>query len=495
MGFMPVARCVLVALLALLVGAAPASADEVLMLGRDGKVTVRQDRFLPAADLPAPPAAMSRARRWPLATASALRTVVGELRRLRASGQIAWPEYRARRDAYYDARRKTKRLSGARRVQMRAVLGTIEAIAARRQLTRSRLPALWLTLDRNLRWWYGGERLLGSGTRVEFEGSELVWQYYPGQGLQFQVLGNFGKLNGLVTGYFYDRASFMLDELLPLAAARAGGIAWEYYFAFGGGRAPWVSGMAQGTAVQALARAAHRVGRRDEVLPIAAQALPLFERRTPTGVRVPAPYGDHYVLYSFAPSLRVANGFVQSLVGLHDYARISGDPRGAAAFARADPELQRELPTYDTGAWSLYSRGSSSRESDLHYHDLLQDFVNDLCKQTGTPVYCQTAERFLAYRTTPPEITVREGRLRGGRYGRVGFRLSKISSVSLHITRGTRVVESRGFGTLAHGTRSFGWAVPRRKGRYTVTLTARDLAGNVGSGAATITVLKPKRRS
>src|SRR5918992_3911346 len=104
--------------------------------------------------------------------------------------------------------------------------GTVGAIAARRQLTRSRLPALWLTLDRNLRWWYGGERLLGSGTRVEFEGSELVWQYYPGQGLQFQVLGNFGKLNGLVTGYHYDEASFMLDELLPLAAARAGGVAW-----------------------------------------------------------------------------------------------------------------------------------------------------------------------------------------------------------------------------------------------------------------------------
>ena len=153
--------------------------------------------------------------------------------------------------------------------------------------------------------------------------------------------------------------------------------------------------MAQGTAVQALSRAAHRLGRRDEVLPIAAQALPLFERRTPTGVRVPAPYGDHYALYSFAPSLRVANGFVQSLVGLHDYARISGDARGAAAFARADPQLRRELPTYDTGAWSLYSRGSSSRESDLHYHDLLQDFVGDLCKQTATPVYCETAQRFL----------------------------------------------------------------------------------------------------
>ena len=74
------------------------------------------------------------------------------------------------------------------------------------------------------------------------------------------------------------------------------------------------------------------------------------------------------------------------------------------------------------------------------------------------------------------------------------FRLSKISTVSLAIYRGTRLVESRSFGTVARGTRSFGWAVPRRKGKYTVTLTARDLAGNVGSGSATATVLKPRRR-
>ena len=28
--------------------------------------------------------------------------------------------------------------------------------------------------------------------RIQFSGSELVWEYYPGQGLQLQVLGTFG---------------------------------------------------------------------------------------------------------------------------------------------------------------------------------------------------------------------------------------------------------------------------------------------------------------
>ena len=71
-------------------------------------------------------------------------------------------------------------------------------IAASGGLTPSRLPALFETLDRNRRWWTTGP-LLTSGQRVEFSGSELVWQYYPGQGIELQELGSFGKADGLYT--------------------------------------------------------------------------------------------------------------------------------------------------------------------------------------------------------------------------------------------------------------------------------------------------------
>ena len=45
----------------------------------------------------------------------------------------------------------------------------------------------------------GGRRgpLFASGERVEFSGSQLVWEYYPGQGIELQILGNFGKADGL----------------------------------------------------------------------------------------------------------------------------------------------------------------------------------------------------------------------------------------------------------------------------------------------------------
>jgi hypothetical protein len=321
-----------------------------------------------------------------------------------------------------------------------------------------------------------------------------VWQYYPGQGLQLQMLGNFGKLNGLWGSHDDARLNFMVDELLPLAAERAGGVAWEYYFSFGGGRPPWVSGLAEGTAVQALARAATRLHREAEILPVAQRALGVFQKRTPTGVRVPLANGDHYAIYSFAPSLRVLNGFIQSLVGLYDYARLSKDPLGTQLFQAAEPEARAETPTYDTGAWSLYSRGSSTHESTLSYHDLLEGFLANLCKRTSIDVYCTTADHFVAYKSVAPQLTLHSARLRGGKAGRVRFDLSKISTVSLQITRGARTVEARPFGAVGYGKRSFGWQVPRRAGTYTVALTARDLAGNATSAATTVRVLKPKKK-
>jgi hypothetical protein len=490
---MRIACCVFVAVVCSLVGAGSASADQVLRLGKDGRVSSREDPALPALTMKAPP------RRGGVATATAnktkRRTVYRELKRLRDSGQITSDEYTTYRATYVEIKRRAKGLDGIGKSEMRAVIATVEDMTARKKLTASRLVPLWLTLNRNLEWWSTG-RSLGSGARIEFEGSELVWQYYPGQGLQLQMLGNFGKLNALWRSRRNARLAVMLDELLPLAASRGGrgGVAWEYYFSFGGGKPPWVSGMAEGTAIQALSRAAKRLHREADVLPIAKRALRIFHLRTPTGVRVPEEDGDHYAIYSYAPSLRVLNGFIQSLVGLYDYAQISKDPEGTQLFEAAEPEARREVPLYDTGAWSLYSRGSSTHESTLSYHDLLQDFLANLCDRTDVAIYCTTAEHFDAYKTVPPELKVKSKTLRGGRYGRVPFELSKISTVTLQITRGARTVEARPFGSVGYGKRTFGWEVPRRAGTYTVTLTARDLAGNATSDTTTVRVLKPKKK-
>ena len=72
------------------------------------------------------------------------------------------------------------------------------------------------------------------------------------------------------------------------------------------------------------------------------------------------------------------------------------------------------MPLYDTGAWSYYSRGAITRESDLSYHVLLRDFLASLCDRTLAAVYCGAEANFTTYLTVPPALTLRTLRVRGG---------------------------------------------------------------------------------
>jgi hypothetical protein len=340
--------------LALLAGSsAPAWAagDHISVLSPGGTI---REQPLPAAAMATLPPAPRSTPPAPRSRAAAARTVASELKRLARSGQISGSDRAARLSDYDDARAAARRLSGTRRRELSAVIGTLAGIAARGRLTASRIAPLWQTLDRNVEWWTTAPWIPAVGERVGFQGDELVYQYYAGQGLQIQWLGTFGKLNFLGRSKARTstaQASTMIDQILPLASARAGGIAWEYEFAFGGGSAPWTSGLSQGTGLQALAHAAVKTGRRAEVFRATRKGLAIFRKPTPEGVRVKVPGGVHFAQYSFAPGLRIINGFVQSVVGLYDYAQLTGNSRARTLFDTGNRQLQRELPSYDTGAW------------------------------------------------------------------------------------------------------------------------------------------------
>jgi D-glucuronyl C5-epimerase C-terminus len=318
---------------------------------------------------------------------------------------------------------------------------------------------------------------------VEFSGSQLVWEYYPGRGIELTVLGNFGKADGLYTAgrSQYPAMQALLSELIPLAVRRGAGLTWEYYFRFQGGKPPWTSAMSQGTALEALTRASQAVQHDSELqdvdyLAIAHQALPIFTRKPALGVGVPTPVGTRYVQYSFAASrsLEVINAFLQSLIGLYDYAQASGDPQAASLFAAGNAEAQAEVPQFDTGAWSLYQPG---REDTLEYHQLVTGFLQQLCAKTGAPVYCATAQDFETELQMPPALSLLSTRARVRKRISLRFHLSKISRVGIVVLQGTKAV----FATSAnfpYGTRSVSVPALRRKGTYAVHLAATDLAGN-----------------
>lgn len=458
-----------------LVYAGSAAAAEVPVLSPGGTVSPRSEPGVAARDTTVAPRAQIVPRRT--ATTAAARTALTELARLRDAGAIDPVQFAEHRATYRRARALSRKLSGRRRIELRGVLRNTNQMAARGSFTPTRLGPLFLTLERNRQWWASGG-LLASGARVSFAGTELVFQYVPGEGLQIHPLANFGKLNALWRSRAdYDRMVDLLDELLPLAVERAGGVAWEYYYDFGGGAPPWVSGLAQGTGLQSMARAARKAGTGDLVYPVLQRGLAVFRQRTPSGVRVPAGAGDHYAQYSFAPGLRILNGFVQSLVGLYDFYEITGDPEAQRLFAAGEARALQEVPTYDTGAWSLYDRGTSSKESNLNYHRVLIDFLASLCARTDQPVFCDTLDNFRAYLDEGPEISVITRRLRAGRRGTLRFRLSKVATVNVTLSRGGRVVYDT-TSTMGFGTRSVAVTPPKKAREYVVRIDATDLAGN-----------------
>jgi D-glucuronyl C5-epimerase C-terminus len=466
-------------------------------------------------------------------------TVTAALAALLHSSAIPQASYSRYYAAYLATKHSYGRLSGTRKLELGAVLTNLQAIAAAGQFIPTRLPALFLTLERNRQWWTT-EPLLSSGERITFPGSKLIWEYYAGQGIEIQWLATFGEGNGYyLSGHENANLRQLVSEVIPLATARAGGIAWEYMFRFDGGLPPWTSGLSQGTGLEVMARAWSRF-KEPADLTAAQRAVGIFETAPPQGVMVKTAAGAEYAEYTYAPSDRILNGFIQSLVGLYEYTAITKDPLGLKLFEAGDAEARAEVPHYDTGGWSLYDQFG---ESNLNYHELLTEFLQHLCERitkglpytpaaavapapasppptsttpptssTGTggtggttasaakasapppstpiagdQVYCTTAQRFSADLKTPPLISLLSTKLPVGTRAGVQISLSKISTVELKVKQGSHVVWSNR-ATVEHGKPKLLWVTPAKGGTFTVALTATDLAGNFSTTTGTILV-------
>jgi hypothetical protein len=480
---------VVAAVLAAALGGGPAQAAEVIEVDGDRAVR-RADPVVPARSSAGLPPAPGRRGKRVTAHASLSSTGPGRRavkRAFRAAlrrKKISRSAYRRWNRQYVAARRTLRRLRGARRAQLGYVVYSVERLAIHSRLSASRMPVAFLQLARNRQYW----RALpypASGDQVTFEGSEILFQYFPGRGLQLHPLSTFKKAN-LIHGACVreerecdpEALARLLDEMRRLAVWRSRRfIAWEYYFHFGGGAPPWISGMAEATAIQALARAADLLERPD-YLDTARRALGAFEMLPPRGVRAVGPAGGiHYLQYSFAPRLWIFNAFLQSLIGLYDYSKLSGDARALELFTEAEPEAREELPLSDVGDWSRYSYAGA--ESSRDYHELLREFLQSMCSRRLGKGYCTYARRYRGYQTDPPVLQLKVPELtRKGDLTEIRFTVSKLSAVEVTISKGEKVALNR-IETFRRGTGSFLWR-PRSRGLYTVRLGAKELRTGLG---------------
>jgi hypothetical protein len=341
--------------------------------------------------------------------------VLAALQRGEAAGALPAPQGTLYRSVLAKARTVRDGLRGVRRREMASVLRIAGQIAKRGDLTTGRMPALFLTLERNAEWWaVNGPPAPGSpgengargrrckplrprarAARISFPGSELVFQYYPGRGLQLQVNGTWGRANALLGSddpALNARGAALLNELLALGVVRSGVLAWEYLFPIFGGRPPWISALSQATAVQALTRAAAKLGRPD-LLNVAGEAAGAFSFPPPAGVRVGLGRGAvWFALYSFAPRLRVLNAHLDAVQALFDFAKASGDPHTIAAYQAGLLAAHRRIRGFDTGQWSKYANPGAL--ADLNYHVLNRDLATAVCRRSGDRRICRAAGSF-----------------------------------------------------------------------------------------------------
>jgi hypothetical protein len=191
-------------------------------------------------------------------------------------------------------------------------------------------------------------------------------------------------------------------------------------------------------------------------------------------------------MYSFNPQLRILNGFLQSVIGLHDMAEISGALRARRAFRRGEGAARAAVAAYDTGAWSLYASGG--RESTAGYHRLVHGFLAGLCERTRAAVYCRAERRFGRYLTEPPRIRLAVARRSRARSRvPIAFTLSKIARVAVRVSgpRGRTALRARM--TLTRGPHRLSW-VPRTSGPYKVRVQAVGLSGPKGAARRTVRV-------
>ena len=474
---------------------APASAEQVAVVDGDSVESV-EDPFVPSraqTDLgPAP--GSPRIRAYPAANGP--RAVDRVLARAGRTQAISRAELSGYRQVYRQGRSTWRLLAGPRKRELGYVVQSLERLALGGRLTPQRMRVMFLQLRRNSAYW-ASKPFPAVGVPLTFRGSEILFQYFPGRGLQFHPLANFKKANLLHgacarsgsgkpvcganppgprqgTPCRPARLRRLLDELSGLAVPRGRGfVAWEYMFHFGAGSPPWISGMAQATAISALGRAAKLLGRPDYNV-TAQAALGAFEARQPVGVSTTGPLGGvHYLQYSFAPRLFIFNAFMHALVGLHDFGRLAPDSRATRLFAQAEPAARNEVAHSDVGDWSRYSfRG---RESTQVYHELLREVLQGMGRRVGlTSIYCTTAIRYRGYQTQPPTLTFNGPQeIAGKRPARVRFTLSKLSVVELKIYKGDRLAH-RMLATFRRGSRSFAWR-PKSTGRYAIRIGAKEL--------------------
>lgn len=351
----------------------------------------------------------------------------------------------------------SKALGNREKQELRGVRNNA-ILTAKNSSLAPRLVPVCLTLQRNREWFItDGKPTAPATTRYRFEPSRVIWQAYLGQGWQLQPLANFSKLYAWATSKTPKSAvRGYAEELLNLSVQRSktkrssdSYKAFEYYFRFADGNPPWVSAMATASALQALAKVSIYLND-PKYANLGQELLPAFQKQPSFGTRLSFSKNgqvtrNHYLIYSQDRHQLVGNAFTFSLIGLYDFSSSTGNQLAASLYTAGENELRQEIHQYDTGTWSFYNlpqADTPGQYSDVHYHELFADFLEELCTRTQIMLYCDTSTHFRSYEEEPLKISkIRIARLKGQKKVILRFSADKPGSTKISIWQGKKITD------------------------------------------------------
>ena len=270
------------------------------------------------------------------------------------------------------------------------------------------LPPLHVSLDPELGDYYqdfsAALRLVESGWHGGLDSSGVPWVRVgsTGRAKSAIITSQYALANLIAHSRGDDSrgdvARRQLDSLVE-TQERDGASAGRWLFEFDNPKYPWLragwtSALASGNALSALLRG--REVFRDERYLEAAEAAYRGLHQTDSVQRLCEDDGRSlwYEEYPASPPLRVLNGHIYCLLGVLDYARVTGDMEAEARWRRAATTALEALPDFDLGYWSAYEL-RWKEPAALHYQKNIHvPQLRILAQLTGESEFQDVAARW-----------------------------------------------------------------------------------------------------
>lgn len=153
------------------------------------------------------------------------------------------------------------------------------------------------------------------------------------------------------------------------------------------------SSMAQGEGISLLLRA-HILLNDDRYLDSAKKAFMFMIKPLEEGGTTKYD-GDDVYFYECTEDPLILNGWIFSLWGVYDYFKYFREERCGIILSKTINSLEKKLPDFDLGYWSMYEDGK--RICSPFYHKLHIAQLNVMFELTGKIVFSAYSKKWLEY--------------------------------------------------------------------------------------------------